>query len=118
MFQSAEDFTQGPFLQRTNPMAFELVNALLANLNYNMMQDVLGNSRCVDEIRHGYWIPNPEGLRDAVRTLESTYSKLEAPCYQTAKNVYVILGASPCLAPKYFKYAEFSKALPQNGLLR
>ena len=38
---SEKDYTQGPLAQRTNPDAFELVTAFLANLGFNMLHLVL-----------------------------------------------------------------------------
>lgn len=111
MLHSAIDSTQGPLAQRTNPITFELVNAFLAHLGYNMMDKALpesigktyeteiGKKRVFEEtsILHGYlqpaeWSWNDgkdkevkaaENLKSVVDYLKSHLGAFETICYSS-----------------------------------
>lgn len=84
MNHSEHDYTQGPLAQRTNPVAFELVNAYLTHGGYNMMAQALpasvgktyetGEKKAKNEtvITHGYLKPGSWGANDDAETIKKT----------------------------------------------
>jgi hypothetical protein len=99
MTQSNGDNTQGPLAQRSNPVAFELVNAFLNNLGYNMVDETLpiaGTS-----LKHGYLMPTKDNLSHLTQEFEKNRGTFCIPCYESTlgkKSHYISLGAAPALA--------------------
>jgi len=106
MEKSAHDHTQGPFAQRTNPVVFELVTALLTHLGFNMMEDVLpsaGNTYTNGSaIQHGYLRPANQNVGQLAQEIEKKFRNLEVPCYESrptpeGQSIFLMLGAAPAI---------------------
>ena len=106
MEDSKKDNTQGPLAQRTNPIIFEVVNAFLANLSFNMLERVLPAG---SHLEHGYLRPDESTVKKLGDTMCKNYAKIECPCYESkpradGESVYLMLGAAPALAYAKIKH--------------
>jgi len=106
MAESKYNHTQGPLSQRINPIVFEMANAFLTNLGFNMMEYALPSAGKTytdrSPIEHGYLIPTDETIDDLAVDLFTNFQKLEVPCYESrpsrsGESVYLMLGAAPAI---------------------
>lgn len=111
MQTSEYDRTQGPLAQRTNPDAFESVNAYLTHLGFNMLNEVLPEGQTTygqgSWVEHGYLCPKDDTIEDITRAFRENYHKAEYVCYKSLpiagsnNPVSIFLQSAPAVARNY-----------------
>lgn len=116
MNDSANDNTQGPACQRTNPRLFELVNAYLANGGFNMLAKVLTETS-MKAFRHGYLLGiDAKTESNVAKDFQDFWSRLVQVCVSSYPEggglnpIYLMMAAAPCYDKTYSKIFDQDNA--------